>query len=140
MAAPRAAAVLAGQAPVFDVGADIHDSAADRLLAHCASSPQVAALRPLALDEFAAAVARARVSSPGPHGLPYSVWLAADDPGVRILHRAYLALLQGISPPVEVKRSWALYIPKEFEYPVPGAPRRLHQARVRPMTLSNTAH
>lgn len=97
--------------PVFDVGADIKDVAAGRLLSRCASSPLVAAM-PLELGELAAVIRHTRTSSPGPDGLPYSVWTSAGDPGVRLFHRAYSALLNSVPPAFEFNRSLVLYIPK----------------------------
>lgn len=123
-------AAFAGHwAPGFNAGADISDVAADRLLWHCIALPLVAAIRPLELDEFAAVIGHTHIFEPGPDGLPHSVWTATGDLGVRILHRAYLALLTGVPPPFEFNRSLAVYIPKGLDHSRQGL-RRL--CRVRP--------
>lgn len=127
-----ASALAEHWAPIFNHSDDISDVSAHHFLSNCCASPQVAALRPLDFDAFCHAIGHTRASSPGPDGLPYSVWDAAGDAGKRILDQAYQDLLRGFPPPPDFNRSLVVYIPKELDHASP--------ARVRPITLSNTSH
>lgn len=84
-------------------------------------------------------VGHTRASSPGPDGLPYSVWDVAGDAGRRILFQAYQDLRRGVPPACDFNRSLVVYILKELDHSTPGLP-SASPARVRPITLSNTSH
>lgn len=134
-----AVALAAHWAPVFGEGDPVDTAVAQRLLRHTMPSEQVAELCPLTFEEFSSAVAHTRNSSPGPDGLPYSVWDAAGVPGRRILYRAYQALLSRVAPPPEFNRSLVVYIPRDVDPNTRGIPAVL-PAAARPSTLSNTSH
>lgn len=129
-----------GWRPIWGrIGAEWHpdDAAARRLLTHgrVLTRREAAELQACTLDEFAAMVRKVRDTSPGPDGLPYSVW-GATVGGITSLYRVLIALTLGAQPPGWFNAALVIFIPKGVST---GEAYSATEAEYRPLTLADTA-
>jgi hypothetical protein len=87
-------------------------------------------------EQFGLIVKVNRNSAPGPDGISYAAWAAADEKGIDLLYRCLLHLCSGFSAPDWFNLSLMVFIPKGADGSISSVEAK--PSDLRPLTLSNS--